>query len=141
MKKLLFFLSFATILSCSSSDDNSNNSTSSAFYQPPTWIQGTWGYKASQSTSEQALYKFETDNVCQLIGGISSLCWKETANQYKSSKAANLVAEDTETASTYEAKFGAGGSVVTLKFVKISATQIKWVNTGSGIDIVLDKLK
>jgi hypothetical protein len=140
MKKLLFFLTFATILSCSSSDDNSNNSNSNAFYQPPTWIQGTWGYKASQSDSELAVYNFEKDNVCQLAG-ISSTCWKETANLYKSTNASNVVAEDTKTATTYEAKIGAIGSVITLKFVKISATQIKWVETGNGIDIILDKLK
>lgn len=69
------------------------------------------------------------------------MCWKETANLYKSTNAPNLVAEDTQTTSTYEAKFGASGSVITLKFVKISATQIKWVETGTGIDIILDKLK
>lgn len=69
------------------------------------------------------------------------MCWKETANLYQTSNTPNLVAEDTQTASTYEAKFGAGGSVITLKFVKISATQIKWVETGNGIDIILDKLK
>lgn len=86
------------------------------------------------------MYKFETDNICQLAG-ISSKCWEETANLYKSTNASNVVAEDTQTASTYEAKFGAGGSVITLKFVKISATQIKWVETGNGIDIILDKLK
>jgi hypothetical protein len=137
MKKFFLFLSFATILSCSSSDDNLN---SNAFYQPPTWIQGTWGYKASQGTGELALYKFETDNICQLAG-IASTCWKETANLYKSTNASNVVAEDTQTATTYEAKIGAIGSLITLKFVKISATQIKWVNTGSGNDIILDKLK
>lgn len=137
MKKLLLLLSFVTLLSCSSSDDNS---TSSAFYHPPTWIQGTWGIKASQGTGELALYKFETDNICQLTG-ISSTCWKETANLYKSTNASNVVAEDTQTATTYEAKIGAIGSVITLKFVKISATQIKWENTGSGNDIILDKLQ
>jgi hypothetical protein len=136
MKKLFLFLSFATILSCSSSDDNS---TSSAFYHPPTWIQGTWGYKTSpsQGTDELAVYKFETDNVCQLVG-IASLCWKEMASQYKSANTPNLVAEDTQTASTYEAKFGSGGSVITLKFVKISATQIKWMDGVT--NPILDKL-
>ena len=140
MKKLFLFLSLATILSCSSSEDNSNNSTSNTFYHPPTWILGTWGYKASQGNPELAVYKFETDNVCQLVG-VTSMCWKETANLYKTANTPNLVAEDTQTASTYEAKFGAGGSVITLKFVKISATQIKWIETGNGTDIILDKLK
>lgn len=140
MKKLLFFLNLVTILSCSSSDDNSNINASSINFNPPAWIQGTQGIKASQGTGELALYKFETDNKCQLVG-IASMCWKETANLYQTSNTPNLVAEDTQTASTYEAKFGAGGSVITLKFVKISATQIKWVETGNGIDIILDKLK
>lgn len=137
MKKFFLFLSFATILSCSSSDDNLN---SNAFYQPPTWIQGTWGYKASQGIGGTAVYKFETDNICQ-VNSIVSTCWKETANLYKSTNATNVIAEDTQTATTYEAKIGALGSVITVKFVKISATQIKWVETGSGNDIILDKLQ
>jgi hypothetical protein len=140
MKKIVFFLSFVTILSCSSSDDNSNSNSSGANYHPPAWIQGTWGYKASQDMNEEAVYKFETDNLCQLAG-VTSICWKESANQYKNSSAPNVVAEDMATSSTYEAKFGQGGTIITLKFQKISATQIKWVNTGSGMDIILDKLK
>lgn len=138
MKKLLLLLSFATILSCSSSDENS--SSNSKFYNPPAWIQGTWGQKASEGMSEQGVYKFETDNVCQLTG-VTSLCWKEMASQYKNANTPNLVAEDTQTSSTYEAKFGVMGQTITLKFERISATQIKWVNTGSAFgDIVYDKL-
>lgn len=135
MKKLILLLTLVILSSCSSSDDNSNNSSSS--FHPPSWILGTWGTKASQGISEQPAYKFETDNVCQLIS-ITSLCWKEMANQYKNT-GINFVAEDTSTASTYEAKIGAGGQIITLKFVRISATQIKWVNNGF-IDITYDKL-
>ncbi len=143
MKKLLLLLSFVTILSCSSSDDNSNNNDSNSKFHPPAWIQGTWGIKASpsQGIPEQAFYKFESDNLCQLTGGITSICWKEALNTYKNVNTPSLIAEDTTTPSTYEARFGAGGSVVTLKFERISATQIKWTNTGIGIDYIYDKLK
>lgn len=139
MKKLLLLFSLVTMLSCSSSDDNSNNSNSNSNFHPPVWIQGTWGIKASQGIPEQAAYKFETDNVCQLVS-VTSLCWKEMANQYKNANTPNLVAEDASTTSTYEAKIGAGGQTITLKFERISATQIKWVNNGV-IDITYDKLK
>ena len=46
MKKLLFFLSFATILSCSSSDDNSDDKstdvTSDNKIELPTWLNGLY---------------------------------------------------------------------------------------------------
>lgn len=53
MKKLLFFLSFATILSCSSSDDNSDdssNSNSDNKIDLPTWLKGL--YKADRVYSQ-----------------------------------------------------------------------------------------
>lgn len=138
MKKLLLLIGFVTILSCSKSDDDSNNSSSNSGYLPPAWIQGTWGIKASQYSNEQAMFKFQTDNLCLLTSGISAMCWKETANQYYTMKATDIVVEDTKTASTYEAKLGAVGQTTTLKFEKISATQIKWINGGT--NAILDKL-
>lgn len=135
MKKTILLLSFVILSSCSSTDDNSNNSSSTL--HPSSWIQGTWGIKASQGMPEQAVYKFENDNLCQLIS-VSSLCWKEMANQYKNT-GVNFVLEDKETSSTYEAKIGSGGSFITLKFERVSATQIKWVNNGI-MDITYDKL-
>lgn len=137
MKQTFLLLSAVFALSACSGDDNDSKIISDA-YNPPVWIQGTWGIAASDFTAETPLYKFESDNICQLVNnGVSSLCWKEAAAQYKSMKI-DYVAADTETASTYEVKLGAAGSTVTLQFEKVSATTIKWTN---GNNAVLTKLK
>ena len=136
MKKNLFLFLIATImLSCSSNEDMGGNSSSA--YNPPSWIQGTWGFKETGTSPEIRNYRFTSDNVCQLLGSTTSLCWKESIQQ-----APNVYSgSDKSTSTAYEASFigGKGVVTVTLKFEKISATQIKWVNIG-GMDIVLDKL-
>jgi len=135
MKKLILLLSFLTLLSCSSSDDDSNGSKSS--YSPPIWIQGTWGVKSNLS-GDKPMYKFSADNVCQ-ITSVSSICWKETIQQTPNV----LSGSDKSTSTTYEANFIAtkGASTITLSFEKISATQIKWINTSiSSGYTVLEKL-
>lgn len=132
MKKLLFVFSAFFLFSCSSSDDN--NSSNSA-YNPPTWIQGTWGIKADGTISKNPMYKFTSDNVCQL-SQVTSTCWKESIAQAPSVYSGS----DVSTNSSYEASFiQSGGAVtITLKFKKISTTKIVW--TYLGFDYELDKL-
>ena len=137
MKKMLLVL-FSTVFlfGCSSSDGDSGSS----FYNPPTWIQGTWGLKASVNAypNDIPYYKFTSDNVCQLIGGTYSSCWKETIQQTPQF----LSGSDSHTDNTYEAKFiqSNGATTLTLSFKKVSATKIIWVNTLGG-NIELEKLK
>ena len=139
MKNL--FIAICTILllvSCSSSSSNNNPVVSSSTYNPPSWIQGTWGIKADGAgQTDQAYYKFTTDNICQLTGGFSSQCWKESIN----TSPQILSGSETITSDNYTANFisSGGASTLTLSFKKVSTTKILWTNTSSG-DIPLDKL-
>lgn len=134
MKKMLLVLFSSVLLfGCSSSDDDSGSSS----YNPPTWIQGTWGLKADGTIykNDVPLYKFTSDNVCQLTGGFS-LCWKETIQQTPQV----LSGSDAYTDKTYEAKLiqGNGATTTTLSFKKVSATTIIWVS--QGFEYELEKL-
>lgn len=135
MKKLLFVLVTTVFLFGCSSDDATE---STAVYNPPTWIQGTWGLKADAnlSISETPLYKFTTDNFCQITNGTNN-CWKELVQLTPQL----ISGSDTETASTYEVKLVQSSTnvTITLLFKKVSATKIIWVYQGD--DIELEKLK
>lgn len=138
MKKILISTILSVLLiSCSSSDDSSPNSSSP--YNPPTWIHGTWGYRAGiVYTNDFAVYRFTSDNVCQLQGNVnSSMCWKESIQQTPTILSGN----DSSTSTTYTANFisGNGATTLTLSFQKVSATKILWLNTSSG-NIELEKL-
>ena len=139
MKNLIIAVwSLFLLISCSSSPSNSTPTVSSSIYNPPSWIQGTWGRKANGAgQTDKAYYKFTTDNICQLTGGFSSQCWKESIN----TSPQILSGSETITSDTYTANFisSGGASTLTLSFKKVSATKILWINTSSG-DIPLDKL-
>ncbi len=126
MKKLLIIFTALLLFSCSSSSDDNNSSNSS--YNPPTWIQGTWGINSNPS------FRFTTNNLCQLSQ--VTICWKESIAQYPSIYSGS----DVSTNSSYEANLIQSGGAVTstLKFKKISATKIAW--DYNGVDIELDKL-
>ena len=133
MKKniLLFIISFI-FFGCSSSDESVNSSV----YNPPTWIQGTWGFKATTTGTgqDESYFKFTTDNVCQLtLSDISTTCWKEIIELSPKIYSGN----DSSTSDTYEVKLITANGVhtVTLKFKKVSATKIIWVYSGSNIEL------
>lgn len=136
MKKLLLvFVSAVFLFGCSSDGGDSGSSTS---YNPPTWIQGTWGYKADGSSYQNDVpaYKFTSDNFCQLASGFSQ-CWKETIAQSPQF----FSGSDSHTDSTYEVNLIQSNGAVTVKlnFRKVSATKIIWEYQGS--DFELEKLK
>lgn len=133
MKNILLLIFVVIFTSCSSSDDN--DSSSKSLYNPPSWIQGTWGIAENEGFPENALLKFTSDDVCQLVQ-VTSMCWKEAIKNSPQILSGSDKSSDT----TYEAKFVSGGSTtVTLSFKKVSATKILWVNNGSG-DLDLVKL-
>lgn len=132
MKNLLLLILFVAFTSCSSDDNISNNSP----YNPPSWIHGTWGFAQTSSTPENPLYRFSSDNVCQL-SQVSSLCWKESVLDFPQLHSGSDSSSDT----IYEAKFGSvGGTTITLKFQKASSSKIIWLNSGYS-EIELVKLK
>lgn len=123
MKKLL--LLFVSILFIGCSDDDSN-SVNSGIYNPPDWIQGTWGMAETEFTNEVAYFKFTSDDICQLTS-LSSVCWKEMAQNYQTS-GVELNTDEEITSDYYEATIGASGVNNTLKFERISATKIIWLS-------------
>jgi hypothetical protein len=131
MKKLLFVFTALLLFSCSSDDNSSSNSA----FNPPAWIQGTWGVKTDGTTPETPLYKFTSNNLCQLSQA-TSLCWKESIAQAPSIYSGSDVSTD----SSYEANLiqSQGAVTFTLKFKKVSTTKIIWVY--NGINSELDKL-
>jgi hypothetical protein len=135
MKKITFLL-FVTVLSfgCSSSD---NSSSDSNIFNPPSWIHGTWGVKYTDDSEITPIFRFSSDNVCQIIS-TTTLCWKESIQQ----DATNMLSgDDTSTNNTYSASFitGNGTLTTTINFEKISATKILWVDNVSG-DLELEKI-
>ncbi len=131
MKKLFFFLSFVTLLSCSSSDDNSNNKLE---FHPPAWIQGTW----MQIINGQAFngYKFTSNNVCIKLSPTTEQCYKEMLDSYNNSVANPTISEPIISSTEYKFSFTMQGSTQTYHFRKISNTEIEWIST---YDIPLTK--
>lgn len=137
MKKLLLVLiSTVFLFGCSPSDGDSGSSSS---YNPPTWIQGTWGIKGDPDLNQNdfPLYKFTSDNFCLVAGSISQ-CWKEVIQQTPQI----MSGSDSHTVSTYEVNLiqSNGAVTVTYSFKKVSATKITLVDALSG-NIELEKLK
>ena len=137
MKKafFLFFIGFF-LISCSSNNDDASASP----FNPPSWIQGTWGEKANVANgqAENPIYRFTNDNICQIITSSYTNCWKESIQQDVTK---TLSGNDTKTDDTYTVRFisGGGATTLTLSFKKVSSTRILWINTGNG-DFPLDKL-
>jgi hypothetical protein len=136
-KKLLFLILLSFIFFGCSSSSNSNESST---YNPPLWIQGTWGIKAINNGLgfDEEYYRFSTNNICQItIVNTYTFCWKD---QIEQAPQGTLSGSDTSTDNTYEAKLisSNGGQTVTVKFQKISSTKIKLINSIS--DLVLEKL-
>ncbi len=136
MKKLLLVLiSTVFLFGCSGSDGDSG---SNSYYNPPTWIQGTWGIKADGSIyqNDQPFFKFTSDNFCLYAGGISQ-CWKEVIQQTPQF----MSGSDIHTDSTYEVNLiqSNGATTVTYNFKKVSSTKIIAETFGGNLE--LEKLK
>lgn len=139
MKNLLFLIVITLInFGCSS---DSSDSSSDSVYNPPSWIQGTWGTRANGSTQvlNNYYYKFTSDNVCQLVllTGDNALCWKDAIQQSPNTMSGN----DTATDTNYEASLisSNGLSTITFRFQKVSPTKILWISNSS-TSIELEKL-
>ncbi len=126
MKKLFFFLSFATILSCSKSDDDSNSNASNSDFHPPTWIQGTWQQEGSTGTSGLG-FKFSSNDLCTLIS-TAEQCQKGIIDIMRKS-GQNSTVDETITSTSYSAyiTYGGTGQSVTYSFKKLSNNSIEYM--------------
>lgn len=127
MKKLIFLLSFVTLLSCSSSDDNSsNNNSSNSKFHPPAWIQGKWMSEISVG------YKFTSDNVCTVMS-TTETCLKEMVEQYNTHGTNATVNESIVSGSEYKFSYTVQSVTQTFHFIKINNTKIELVNPTDGL--------
>ncbi|MDO8316599.1 MAG: hypothetical protein Q7T12_03655 [Flavobacterium sp.] len=136
MKKLLFFLSFATILSCSKSDDDSNSNGSSANFNPPAWIQGTWMQDVGGTPFGG--FKFTSNNICQKTTILTDQCFKEMLDLYNSAGANATVSELIKSDTEYKCSWTVQGITQTYYFRKINSTKIEWIS-GTSINPILIK--
>lgn len=122
MKKLFFFLSLVTILSCSSSDDNSNINASNL--HPPAWILGTWGWKDTDGTILMKEFKFTSNNIYHLFPGSEM----ELFPQIQGVKM-KIDEEITDNKYYITCTYEGSPSKITYFFDKISSVKIKLQNT------------
>lgn len=124
MKKIVIILFAVLAFSCSGSDDNNNVNPNVASLNPPAWIQGTW---LLEGNSVQSGFRFTSNDVCINSLGLYA-CNKESLEMYQDTQVHTDVNEeisDTE----YSVEITIGSNTTTFKFKKVSATQIKWVNS------------
>lgn len=135
MKKLLFFLSFATILACSSSDDDSGNSPSTSDLHPPVWIQGTWGWKNGETVISKE-FKFTNSNIYRLMPGSD----RELITRIQGVKI-KIEEEITDNKYYITCTYEGSSDKFTYFFDKVSSTKIDLQNTTSpSINPPYDKL-
>ena len=131
IKKIYLFLLIPLIflISCNSSSNSSTNS----ILNPPTWIHGTWSY--SFTASEKISYKFSSDNVYLVTGGVQmslvtltslsggSISDSESVDQY------NLLNVKMETSQPS----------TNLVFKKLTDSTLSYSEEGSPVTITLTK--
>ena len=124
MKKIVLILSAVLAFGCSGSDDSDNVNPTVVNINPPAWIQGTW---LLEGNSVQSGFRFTSDDVCINSLGMYA-CNKESLEMYQGTQVNTNVNEeisDTE----YSVEITVGSNTTTFEFKKVSATQIKWVNS------------
>lgn len=124
MKKIVLILSAVLAFGCSGSDDSNNVNPNVVSINPPAWIQGTWLLEGS---SVQSGFKFTSDDVCINSLGMYA-CNKESLEMYHDTQVnvdVNEEISDTE----YSVEITIGSNTTAFEFKKVSATQIKWINS------------
>ena len=117
-------------VSCSSDDDNSSSSSSDGYFNPPSWIQGTW-----MSDESVVDYGFIfTDNNFIQIAGASETNYNELFNMQPST---DVNVNEDKSDSGYTVRIVIEGSINIYKFNKLSETSIE-VNLG-GVKTTLNK--
>lgn len=121
MKKLLTICFLVFLLSCSSSSDDSTSN----YFNPPSWIRGTW-----KNPSNPVGYKFTSDDFCTLTSTLQ-LCNKENLNSYEQS-GIDVSVDETTSSIEYSFSIETNGTIQSYTFIKISADEIELENPTSG---------
>lgn len=132
IKKLTLLICLILITSCSNDEIIDSSST----FNPPQWIQGTWGRNETDLQLKQALYKFNSNDFI-IVSLIMELSQKDLIEQNKKVGTNSIVTEEI-TNSVYNVSIKTGALTTTYKFKKIDATHIS--TELAGFTAVLDKL-
>ncbi|MBF8151316.1 hypothetical protein ITJ86_15520 [Winogradskyella sp. F6397] len=109
-----------TLTACSSSDDSSSNNQ---YFNPPSWIQGTWTSEHGQND-----FRFTSDDFCYILASYET-CYKEGIESGHGA----IEAIESITENSYEVGLSGGGTAASWSFIKISNTEIELVNPIEGI--------
>ena len=122
MKKLIFVLVTLLTLSCSKSDDKTSTSND---FNPPSWIQGTWGIRDNDLNTTTKLFRFTNDDYI-IIASPFEQSYKGLISQIRSTGGTASV---TESISPTNYSFTANittSTAISNSFTYIIANSIKW---------------
>lgn len=132
MRKLVYVFFMTMVLLGCSSDDNSGSNGNNQFFNPPSWIHGTW-----LDISESG-YRFTSNNVCQ-ITSFNQLCFKEMLENYNTTGAVEVnVDEEIKSNTEYKFSYTVAGTTQEFHFRKLSDTEIEMVSS-LGVNPILYK--
>lgn len=139
MRKLVYVFFMTMVLLGCSSDDNSGSNGNNQFFNPPSWIHGTWLQMYDENFSLGFGYKFTSNNVCQ-IASQTTTCFKEMLENYDVTAGVIEVSTDEEIKSNTEYKFSytVAGVTQEFHFRKVSNSEIEMVSN-SGVNPVFEK--
>lgn len=126
MKKISIIILLILVCSCSNSDDNTNSFNSD--FNPPSWIQGTWGVVDTTIDYKQGLFKFTNNDFFNVLFNIE-ISQKEQIEQYRKLGTNSIVTEEI-TNSVYNFSIKTNYVTTTYKFKKIDATHISYELNG-----------
>ena len=127
--KYLYFVLFLALIACSSSDESSNNSNQ--FFNPPNWIQGTWGQINDDPYYEIPNFRFKSDDFCTIASN-TELCFKESLT-LSANNGGDVNVEENITSTSYEVTINQISQTINFKFIKISDNNIEFVNPNTGL--------
>lgn len=123
MKKSLFVIAILVLFSCSASKEDTDTKITTNFFNPPSWIQGSWGYGLGEFT-------FKKNDYCSKLLN-SETCYNDLFNVSTNGGVLVDVKEDiSET--EYKFSFTIQGQTTYYDFKKISSTKIELINSIKG---------
>lgn len=128
MKKILYLFSILLFVSCSSSDDSNDGNS---LINPPNWIQGTWAQINEDPYIEIPFCKFKSDDFCTITSS-TDICIKLSL---EASQLAGGSVDVNETISPtqYKLSYSISGFETSHHFIKISDSEIEYINANAGL--------
>ena len=127
MKKNFLIVIFSfTLFSCSNSDDDNNQTAN--YFNPPSWIIGTWIQEGSSLGNG---YIFTTNDFLLKNEIAGNTSFKEAIETTKST-GGNASATEEISSTMYNVSIIIGAQTYIYNFQKVSDTKIEWINDPLG---------